>query len=177
MKFNKAFFILFTLIFAIFFPSCQNQSAADPSTDTVPESSFKEDDFSFSIIWSVGGSQTYDSKTGHLANDLHSTTLVLTKEEMNSVKKLIEDANINSFSDRYEGPKSKPAFKLNLKVTQNGVTKSIISNCSFTLNEGPMKDYVYDEAMLRYVSLCYEIIKIIGNTEEFQNLPKGKIYI
>lgn len=132
-------------------------------------------DFYFSITWDANGSQTYDSATGKLANDLHSTTLILTEEEMAEIAKLIEDADIDSFDNTYKGAETKPASVMNLTVTVNGKTKTIKSNLA--PNEPGSPTFPEDEKTAEFAALCYNILTVIGNTEEYQNLPTGTLYM
>ena len=173
MKSKKLLTVIFTLSLLLLLVSCTNNGEDDPSTDTTPENSTNE--ISFSITWGPNGSQTYDSATGKLANDLHSTTLILTEEEMAEIAKLIEDADIDSFDNTYKGAETKPASVMNLTVTVNGETKTIKSNLA--PNEPGSPTFPEDEKTAEFAALCYNILTVIGNTEEYQNLPTGTLYM
>lgn len=131
------------------------------------------DDFSFSLTWSFDGE--YDSQTGHLENGYNyklgakcETTLVLTREELMDVYRLLYNANAFEIKEDFVvgNVLVEPYYDIEISYTINGET------IDFTIDGEVFARYYTDwELYPEFGYAYYKIVDFIKNTEEYKALP------
>lgn len=138
-------------------------------TDTVE----LPDDFAFSLTWGFDGA--YDSKTGLLENGYNyhlgadcETTLVLTREELMDVYRLLCNANAFAIKEDFwiSDRLGSPYYTINFSYSIEG------EPVNFKIDGEPFLNYYTDwEVHQEFGYAYYKIVDFIKNTEEYKALP------
>ena len=138
-------------------------------TDTVE----LPDDFAFSLTWGFDGA--YDSKTGLLENGYNyhlgaacETTLVLTREELMDVYRLLYNANAFAIKEDFwiSDRLGSPYYTINFSYSIEG------EPVNFKIDGEPFLNYYTDwEVHQEFGYAYYKIVDFIKNTEEYKALP------
>ena len=130
-------------------------------------------DFAFSLTWGFDGG--YDSKTGLLKNGYNyqlgvdcETTLILTREELMNVYRLLYNANAFSIKEDFEAGEllGHPFYRVKFGYTLNGETVNFIID-----GETFLEDYTDWEVHQAFGYAYYKIVDFIKSTEEYKALP------
>lgn len=130
-------------------------------------------DFAFSLTWGFDGA--YDSKTGLLKNGYNyqlgvdcETTLILTREELMNVYRLLYNANAFAIKEDFTVSKilGHPSYRVKFSYSVGcEVFKFTIDGESF------VGDYSDWEVHQEFGYAYYQIVDFIKSTEEYKALP------
>ena len=130
-------------------------------------------DFAFSLTWGFDGG--YDSKTGLLKNGYNyqlgvdcETTLILTREELMNVYRLLYNANAFAIKEDFTVSKilGHPSYRVKFSYSVGcEVFKFTIDGESF------VGDYSDWEVHQEFGYAYYQIVDFIKSTEEYKALP------
>lgn len=133
------------------------------------------DDFSFELTWNCYGVSSYDSATGKLIKttdsthpDDYITYYHLTDEQKESIYRLIEDLDVNSYPNEYNPNKnaaSSPPMTLILTVRTKNTVKTIkAENIALSYTSPNSKGQAFLDA-------CKKIKDMLTSTDEWKALP------
>ncbi len=149
------------------------------SCSSMPRSRDSVENFTFSLVWGIYGSSSYDSESGKLVRNTHvdyperyTATLNLTEDELDSIYKLIAKIDPVSYPDKYtplDGG-STPSQTIILTVKYNDVEKTI------TCEEIPLEGKPIGRKGKNFMDTCNKIVEFLKSTDEWNNIPDPHIY-
>lgn len=177
--------LILTVVLMIFcFVSCNDtilceEMESDSSFNDSSSTEKVPDDFSFSIVWGMFGTSSYNSETGRLIKttdatnpDDYVTTHILSDEELKSIYRIIKELNfeiIDEFGpDDFNG--SDPHLSLSLTVKTNGLNKTI------KVKEAASYNSANTPNGKNFLEAVKAIKDILENTQEWKALPDYEFY-
>ena len=140
----------------------------------------RPDDFSFSLIWGVYGTSSYDSRTGKLVKttdathpDDYVTYLHLSDEMLDYFYRLLRDLDVEDYPDEYDpDPHTmcSPSSALSVTVRAGGKTKVV------TVDDMATSPIALIGKSKRYLETCKIIRDLLIETEEWKALPEYEFF-
>ena len=140
----------------------------------------RPDDFSFSLIWGVYGTSSYDSRTGKLVKTTDATHpedyvtyLHLSDEMLDYFYRLLRDLDIEDYPDEYDpDPHTmcSPSSALSVTVRANGKTKVV------NVDDMATSPIALIGKSKRYLETCKIIRDLLIETEEWKALPEYEFF-
>ena len=140
----------------------------------------RPDDFSFSLVWGVYGTSSYDSRTGKLVKTTDATNpedyvtyLRLSDEMLDYFYRLLRDLDVEDYPDEYDpDPHTMctPSSALTVTVRAGGKTKTV-----------KVGDMAASRISLigkskRYVETCTDIRDLLMESDEWTALPEYEFF-
>lgn len=145
---------------------------------TLPEE--RPDDFSFSLIFGVYGTSSYDSRTGKLVKTTDATHpedyvtyLQLSDETLDYLYRLLCDLDVEDFPDEYDPDRHtmcEPPSALTVTVRAGGRTKTV------RVDDMAASRIAYIGKCKKYIETCTAIRDFLMQTEEWKALPDYEFY-
>lgn len=140
----------------------------------------RPDDFSFSLIFGVYGTSSYDSRTGKLVKTTDATHpedyvtyLQLSDETLDYLYRLLCDLDVEDFPDEYDPDRHtmcEPPSALTVTVRAGGRTKTV------RVDDMAASRIAYIGKCKKYIETCTAIRDFLMQTEEWKALPDYEFY-
>ncbi len=163
----------FALIIILLIP-CLSGCANKTLPQEMPE------DFSFSLIWGVYGTSSYDSRTGKLVKTTDATNpenyvtyLRLSDETLGYFYGLLRDLDIDDFPEEYDPDRHTmctPSSALTVTVRAGDRTKTV------RVDDMAASRVALIGKNKKYIETCSTIRDFLMQTEEWKSLPEYEFF-